>query len=249
MKNSLTVLTALMLAVVTGCSQGTPGGPGTADRSANPVYGQADNTFNLTVPIMSSSLRQGENAKVSVGIKRAKDFDEDVSLQFSDVPKGVTIEPANVVIKHGETEAKFEFKAEDKASLGDFKVTVTGHPEKGSDAVVNFKLNIIAEKEAFTLSTPRVSTSLKQGETKNVKIGISREKNFDQDVALSFGALPTGVTLEPAAPVIKNGDTDAEITFTSADDAALGNFDIKMTGRPTTGNDSSNEIKLTVVKR
>jgi hypothetical protein len=68
-------------------------------------------------------------------------------------------------------------------------------------------------------------------------------------VALEFGELPTGVTVEPSKLVIKKGETEAQITLTSADDAALGNFDIKMTGRPTEGEDASKEFTLTVVKR
>ncbi len=49
--------------------------------------------------------------------------------------------------------------------------------------------------------------------------------------------------------MIKNGETDAEITLTGAEDAALGDFDIKMTGHPAKGTDTSNEFKLSIVKR
>jgi hypothetical protein len=61
--------------------------------------------------------------------------------------------------------------------------------------------------------------------------------------------MPAGVTLKPSAPVIKNGEIDAEITLTGAEDAALGDFDIKMIGHPAKGADTSNEFKLNIVKR
>ena len=80
--------------------------------------------------------------KVAVGIKRGKNFDEDVTLEFAEGPKGVTIDSANPVIKHGDTEAKLTFKATDDASLGDFTVKVTGHPTKGSDASNDFKITV-----------------------------------------------------------------------------------------------------------
>ena len=250
MKILLPNLAVMMIAVIAGCSQGTPGGPGTTDKSIKKsTVGQTEDTFNLSVPMMASALKQGEKTDVSVGIKRARDFDEDVSLQFSNVPKGITVEPANPVIKHGDTDAKFVFKAGDEAALGEFKIKIKGHPKKGGDAEIEFKLHVISAKESFTLSAPRFSTSLKQGETKTVMIGIKREKNFDQDVTLGFGEMPTGVTFKPSAPVIKNGETDAEITLTGAQDAALGEFDIKMTGHPATGTDTSNEFKLNIVKR
>ncbi len=246
MKSFIAGLAMMSLAALVGCSQGTPGGPGTAE--TQPTYGQAENTFNLTVPIMSSSLQQGEQTEATVGIKRAKNFDEDVALKFTDVPQGVTVEPANPVIKHGDSEAKITFKAGDEALLGDFKVNVTGHPTKGTDAQIEFKLTIDA-KDSFTLSTPRRSTSLKQGETQTVAVGINRDKSFDQDVALTFSEMPTGVTFKPEAPVIKHGDTEAQIALAGADDAALGTFAIKVTGHPAKGAGASTELDLTVAKK
>jgi hypothetical protein len=245
MKTLFSGFAVLALAILAGCTQGTPGGPGTTAKK--PAYGQADNTFNLSVPVMSSSLQQGEQTEATVGIKRAKNFDDDVALQFAEVPQGVTVEPASPVIKHGDTDARITFKAGDEAPLGDFKVKITGHPTKGRDAQIEFKLNI-APKDSFTLSVPLLSTPLKQGETKTVPVGIKRDKNFDQEIALNFGDMPTGVTLEPDSLIIKHGDSEAQVTLIAADDASLGNFAIKVTGHPAKGADASNELKLTVVK-
>ena len=248
MKSSFAGLAMMTLAALTGCTQGTPGGPGTTDTGGKkPAYGQADDTFNLSVPLTSSSLQQGEQMEATVGIKRGKNFDEDVALKFADVPEGVTLEPASPMIKHGDTDAKITFTAGDEAPLGDFRVKVTGHPTKGGDAQIEFKLTIAA-KDSFTLSVPRLSTSLKQGEMKTVSIGIKRDKSFDQEVVLTFGEMPTGVTLEPNASVFKDGDAEVQLTLTAADDAALGNFAVKVTGHPAKGADASSEFKLTVTK-
>lgn len=248
MKISFAGLTMILFATISGCTQGTPGGPGTTDATAKKTpFGQTDDTFNLSVPVMSSSLQQGEKTEATIGIKRAKNFDEDVKLTFTDVPKGVTLEPTDSAIMHGDSDAKVTLHASQDAAVGEFKVKVTGHPTKGGDAKVEFKLSI-APKDSFTLSVPRLSTSLKQGENKSVSIGIKRDKTFDQDVSLEFGGMPTGVTLEPNAPVIKNGESEAHITITAANDASLGNFAIKLIGHPLTGADASNEFKLLVVK-
>ncbi len=147
MKSSFAGLAMLTLAALTGCTQGTPGGPGTTGK--DPTYGQTNDTFNLSVPVMSSNLRQGEQKEATVGIKRATNFDEDVALRFADVPNGVTVEPASPLIKRGETDAKITFKAGNEAALGNFKVKITGHPTMGSDAQIEFKLTIAAkDKEA-----------------------------------------------------------------------------------------------------
>ncbi len=239
----------MALVAVTGCDKGTPGGPGAVDPAAKkPLYGQATDTFDLSVAAVSTSLKQGDAKEGSIGIKRGKNFDQDVTLTFAGLPKGLTIEPASLVIKHGDTDAKYTVKAGDDAPVGDFTVKVTGHPTKGGDATNELKVTV-ALKDTFTLSMPMLSTSLKQGETKAVSIGIKRDKNFDQDVTLTFADMPKGVTLDPASSVLKRGDMDANFTLKGAADASLGDFAVKVTGHPTKGADASNELKFTVAKK
>jgi hypothetical protein len=99
-------------------------------------------TFTVSVPTLSTNIKQGETRAVSISIKREKNFDEDVTLKFADLPKGTTLEPASPVIKHGDTEAKLMLKSENDASLGDFAIKVTGHPTKGADASHDFKITV-----------------------------------------------------------------------------------------------------------
>jgi hypothetical protein len=143
MTRSCAGLLVMALVAMTGCDRGISGGPGvTNPPHKQPVYGEADDTFNLSTPAMSTTLHQGESKEVAVGIKRGKNFDEDVTLKFAEGPKGVTIDSANPAIKHGDTEAKLTFKATDDAALGDFTVKVTGHPTKGTDASSDFKITV-----------------------------------------------------------------------------------------------------------
>ena len=100
----------------------------------------------------------------------------------------------------------------------------------------------------FRLDLPNLATSIKQGETQVVTIGISREDNFDQDVTLEFVDLPAGVTIDPEKPVLKKGDENAKINVTAAADAALGDHTVKVMGKPGTGATATNELKLTVEK-
>ena len=94
-----------------------------------------------------------------------------------------------------------------------------------------------------------MSSSLQQGQTTEATIGIKRAKNFDEDVALKFADVPSGVAVEPASPIIRHGDAEAQITLTGTSDASLGKFDIKATGHPAKGADASNELKLAIVKQ
>ncbi len=133
----------MAIVACSGCSQAIPGGPWvTKSSQSRPVYGEADNTFNLSVPHMSTTLHQGGAKEVAIGIERGKDFGEDVTLKFADGPKGVTLASANPVIMHGASEAKVTLKATDDASLGDFTVKVTGRPTKGADATNELKITV-----------------------------------------------------------------------------------------------------------
>ncbi|HYV34951.1 MAG TPA: hypothetical protein VE988_04550, partial [Gemmataceae bacterium] len=107
-----------------------------------PVLGQADDTFTLSVPTLATTLKQGETKTASIGIKRGKNFDGDVTIKFAETPKGLAIDPTSPVIKHGDTEAKITLKAAEDAALGDFTIKLTGHPTKGADAANEFKVTV-----------------------------------------------------------------------------------------------------------
>lgn len=245
----------MFLAAMTGCNQGTPGGPGTTEPESKKHFydvGNAENTFTLHVPtsmpLMKTSLKQGGTAKVTIGVKRGKGFDQDVALKFENLPTGVKIDQSGAKIAHDKLEADLTLTAADDAALGEFEIKVVGHPTKGSDASNTFKI-IVDKMQTFTISVPTFSTSVKQGATKAVSISINRDKNFDEDVTLKFADLPKGVTIEPSSPVIKHGETEAKLVLTSEAEAATGDFTAKVTGHPTKGADASHDFKISVAKK
>lgn len=239
---------AFSAVALVGCDKrGTSGGPGATSPDAKPpLYGQADDTFNLTAA--SVSLKTGDAEKGTIGIKRGTNFDQDVGVTFSDLPKGITVDAAAHTIKSGETDSKFTLTAGDDATPGEYTVKVTGHPGRGGDATNQFKLTV-AKKDTFTLNTPFWTTGLKQGETRAVVIGISRDTRFDQDVTLKIDGLPKGVTAEPSSVVIKAGEKEAKFSLKASDDAGLGDFAITLTGHPVKGADATHDFKFTVARK
>lgn len=235
--------------VFAGCEHkgSTAGGPGATDPTAKPpFFGEADNTFNLTAS--SVSIKQGDTAQGKISIKRGTNFDQDVTLAFENMPKGIALDPTGPVIKSGGMDAMFKLTANDDVAPGEFTIKVIGHPAKGGDATSQFALSV-AKKDSFTLSMPFWTTGLKQGEAKVFSITINREKRFDQDVTLKFAGLPKGITVDPTGSVIKNGETEAKFVLKASDDAALGDFAINVTGHPTKGADVSHEFKFTIAKK
>jgi hypothetical protein len=111
-----------------------------------------------------------------------------------------------------------------------------------------------ADDNAFKLSPPTLTTSLKQGEEKAFDIEITRGKGFDQDVSLSFENedgkdLPKGLTFDPAKPEIKKSDKKVTVKAKAADDAAVNTFTIKVTGKPASGPSASHDFKIEVKKK
>jgi hypothetical protein len=141
----LTTLIAMGAAVALyGCSQdSTPGGPGTAlPESEKPMIGQTDNTFTLDVPMIATSIKQGEMDTVSIGIKRGTNFSQDVALSFDNIPTGVRIEPSSAGIPKTEEEVELTIHAAMDAALGDFVVKVTGQPDAGAAAMADLSITI-----------------------------------------------------------------------------------------------------------
>jgi len=153
MTKSKTGLVASALICLFGCTQGTPGGPGvqtpvgSQSQTANkPVIGEARETFSLKLPMLATSLKQGESKSATISIQRGTNFDDDVQLSFTEIPTGVTLDPVNPMLKHDDKEVKINITAAADAAIGDFTVKVSGHPSKGGpDAVNEFKLDISAK--------------------------------------------------------------------------------------------------------
>ncbi len=255
MKRSFTAAIVMGLAAFAGCNRGTSGGPGASSPESTKHFYDSkhpDNSFTLSVPsslpLMSTSLKQGATAKVTIGINRGKSFEQDVALKFEGLPMGVMIDQAGAKIPHDKSETELTFTAADDAALGEFEIKVAGHPSSGADATNTFKITV-NKIDSFTVTVPTFSTTVKQGETTAVSIGIKRMKHFDEDVTLTFKDLPRGVTLDPASPVIKHGETDAKLMLKSEGGASLGDFTIKVTGHPTKGADAAHDLKITVASK
>ena len=92
---------------------------------------QAENTFSLQLPDQPIFVKPGEKKTVTLGVRRGKKLEEDVTLTFNDVPKGVTFEPTKPVSKHPGTEVEFTIQAARDAAVGDFAIKVAAGTANG----------------------------------------------------------------------------------------------------------------------
>jgi len=98
----------------------------------------------------------------------------------------------------------------------------------------------------FKLKPPTLAVRLKQGESKEARIDIERGKNFDKDVTLKFADTPKDVEIKPDSPVIKHSDTGVVLIIKAKDEAAVGDFKVKITAHPTEGKDAVETLEIKV---
>ncbi len=119
--------------------------------------------------------------------------------------------------------------------------------EPGGPGVTSKKPIVGQNDSTFVLSGPALETSLKQGESKTVTIGISRGTNFDQDVQITFDTPPNGVSIQPQSPMLRASDHDVKVTIEANRDAALGHHTVNVWGTPAkSGDKTSLPLKLEI---
>jgi len=99
----------------------------------------------------------------------------------------------------------------------------------------------------FRLKVPATEMSIKQGETKELSIGLDRGTGFNQDVELRFENLPPGVTVTPSSGNLPASEKEPwKVMVSAAANAALGHQKITVVGKPTTGDSTSTTVNIEV---
>jgi hypothetical protein len=99
----------------------------------------------------------------------------------------------------------------------------------------------------FRLKVPATEMSIKQGETKEMSIGIDRGTGFSQDVELSFENLPPGITVTPASGKLPASENEPwKVMVSAAANAALGHQKITVVGKPATGSKTTTTVNVEV---
>ncbi len=101
--------------------------------------------------------------------------------------------------------------------------------------------------EGFAIVTPPLTTHVKQGETKEITVSLSRGEYFKRDVTLDIKA-SEGISVTPHEATIKASEkTDVHLRIAVPKNAAMGEYKIFLTGTPETGQPTSTEVKVKVV--
>jgi len=103
-------------------------------------------------------------------------------------------------------------------------------------------------KDTFTIKVPAGNTNVTQGESKEIAISVSRGSSFDQDVTVTFKP-QEGLSVTPDTWTAKKGADEGKIVVKAADTATVGSTNIKVTGTPKTGKETSVDLGIDVKKK
>jgi len=132
MKKALLVAGLIATAAIMGCKRSEEGGRA------------GDDTFRLSVPALSTAVKQGEKQVVRVAVERGEGFKQSVKLELK-APAGLKVEPDSTTVKPGDKgDVQLTITAADDAPLGDHKIMIKGTPDRGEPAEMEFTVTVSA---------------------------------------------------------------------------------------------------------
>lgn len=104
-----------------------------------------------------------------------------------------------------------------------------------------------ASGTGFTINVPNTTQELRQGEVRTVTIRLNRGDHFKQDVQLTIYP-PQGINIEPTSILIRASDpASAPIRIMAPQDAAIGTYEVRVTGQPQEGAPGSARFNVRIV--
>jgi len=105
----------------------------------------------------------------------------------------------------------------------------------------------VVKGEGFKIAVPTFTTDIKQGETKSITVSLERGDYFKQDVKLQIKT-SAGISVQPTSIIVKASDTpDVQLRIAAAQNAALGEYSVSVTGIPKFGESTATAFNVKVV--
>ena len=102
--------------------------------------------------------------------------------------------------------------------------------------------------KTFTITAPSGTTSIKQGENKEISISVNRGKELKQDITMHLTSDDKGVVIDPDNTVVKASDNVGSVKFTlkANKDAAIGEHTVHVKATSESGPPAETEFKVKV---
>jgi len=237
---AITLVGTCFLLALTGCSKSPAGGGGT--RASQ---------FTIEGPATTVSIPEGKAHTISLSLSRGGDFKQDVNLHV-DAPAGVSVAPLETTVKATEKgDVKLQILIGNNVTPGDHVIHVTGKPESGNPTTLDVNIKVTeasASNLKLNLRGPSAIPTIKQGETRNIMIGLEPNSKYLAHVKL-HAAPPTGLKAEfPSDATVKATEgSEVNLKVTAQKNASLGEQTIRVTGIADDATVNPLEVKVKVV--
>ena len=134
MKTLIAICMMTALITASGCWSSTS--------SQGGIASSGDETFSISVP-SSSTIKQGEDATVSVTLNRGAAFKQDVQLDIK--ADGISATPKYVLVKASEKpEVRVKLAVAKDAALGEYTVNVKATPTTGKPTSTTCTVKVVS---------------------------------------------------------------------------------------------------------
>jgi uncharacterized membrane protein len=182
------------------------------------------------------TLGRGTSATSNVNVSPAYGFTGNITFAASGLPSGVT---ASFSPNPTNGSPILTLTASNTAALGQYNVTILGTSGSQSASTI---LTLGVYAPAFTLSNYGGAITLGQGTSGSTYINVNPLYGFTGNVSLAASGLPSGVTAS-FSPNPSNGFTT--LTLTASSTAALGQYNVTITG--TSGTQTASTLTTVAV--
>jgi len=135
MKIQIALVMMLALLANTGCQS--------TNVSSQGGIAPINEAFSITVP-KAMTVKQGTNTAITVALNRGDYFKQDVELDLT--TSGIVITPNSVLVKASDKpDVQCQIAVARDAAIGDYRVTVTGTPTKGTATSTVFIVSVAAQ--------------------------------------------------------------------------------------------------------
>jgi len=236
---------ACLFVAIVGCTnRSNPGGGN--ERSS---------TFTIDGPTMATSIKQGETQTVPIKVNRGTDFRQGVKLK-ADAPPGIDVVLSDSAVKPSDkSDVNIKVAVGNSAAPGEHVIHVTGTPDEGKVTTLDLKVKVTEAGSTAGTTNPNAKltmrapglTTIKQGETKTVKITMDAEPKHLVPVKLHVDA-PKGLQTELTSDSLKAADgADTQLRITADKNASIGDHVIRVTGKTDAATVMPVDVKVKVV--
>jgi uncharacterized membrane protein len=231
---------AFLVATAPGCMNKSKPGGGPARASS----------FTIDGPAMTPSIKQGDAQTVSLKVNRGADFHQAVKLK-ADAPTGIDVSLSDTALKPADkNDVNLKVAVGNNAAPGEHIIHVVGTPDQGTPTTLDLKVKVTekADNAKLALKGP-ATTTVKQGETKTVKVHLDPNSKYLVPVQLHADS-PKGIKTELTTESIKASEgSDAELRITADKNAEIGEHTIHITGKGDAATITPLDVKVKVVAR